>query len=74
MLPTWVEGLGLTVPQLIGFVLTIVASYFAARFGAFESRRQHREKVRLETLTAAGEAIQLLHKFARRLEGAGSGP
>jgi hypothetical protein len=68
MVSTWLEGVGLTLPQLIGFVLTIVASFFAARFGASESRRQHQEKVRLETLTAAGELIHSLHIFARRLE------
>lgn len=68
MIRSWIEGVGLTVPQFIGFLLTIAASFLAARFGASESRRQHREKMRLDTLTAAGELLQSLYKFANRLE------
>jgi hypothetical protein len=68
LVQTWVESFGLTIVQLIGFFLTVAASFFAARFGASESRRQHKQKLRLEMLTAAGELIQHLYNFANRLE------
>jgi hypothetical protein len=64
----YLAPLGLTVGQLIGAAATVIASFFAARFGASESKRQFGEKSRLEKLVAAGELLVTLQDFERTLQ------
>jgi hypothetical protein len=60
--------LGLTIGGLLTALGTVIASFLAARFGASESRRQYVEKSKLDKLVAAGELIQILHKFQDELQ------
>jgi hypothetical protein len=64
----WLKSIDLSFSQLVALLFAVVASYFSARFGASESRRQHKERVRIERLTAAGELIRSVHNFAHDLE------
>jgi hypothetical protein len=64
----WLKSIDLSISQLVALLFAVVASYFSARFGASESRRQHKEKVRIERLIAAGELIRSIHDFAHDLE------
>lgn len=61
---------GLSFVGLVTALGTIIASFFSARFGAAESRRQFRTKGRLEKLVAAAELSQLLHAFEQKLQDA----
>jgi hypothetical protein len=60
--------LGLTVGGLLTAIGTVIASFLAAKFGASEPKRQYAEKTRLQRLVAAGELIQILHKFQDELQ------
>jgi hypothetical protein len=60
--------LGLTIGGLLTALGTVIASFLAAKFGASEPKRQYLEKNRLDKLVAAGELIQILHKFQSDLQ------
>jgi len=55
---------GITVPQILAFLLTVVASYFSARWGSAESRKQFNRKAADDERAAAAELIPMLMKFA----------
>lgn len=55
---------GITVPQILAFLLTILASYFSARWGSAESRKQFNRKAQDDERAAAAELIPVLMKFA----------
>jgi len=55
---------GIPAPQIAAFVLTIVASYFSARWGSAESRKQFAKKAEDDERAAAAELIPLLMRFA----------
>lgn len=55
---------GLSAAQILGFGLTIVASYFSARWGGAESRRQFKAKVESDRRAAALALIPPLLQFA----------
>jgi hypothetical protein len=55
---------GISVPQLAGFALTIIASYLSARWGTAESRNQFLKKAENDERAAVAELIPLLMKFA----------
>jgi hypothetical protein len=59
---------GLTVGQAGGFLAAIVSSLLGARFASAESRRQHRQKVSVEKLSAATQVSRELDYFRQRLE------
>lgn len=52
------------VPQLIGFGITILASYLSARWGTAETRKQFNKKVEDDERAAAAELLPLLLKLA----------
>lgn len=56
--------LGIPLPQIIGFGVTILASFCSARWGSAESRKQFRRKIQDDERAAAAELIPLLMKFA----------
>lgn len=60
--------LGLTIGGLLTALGTVIASFLAARFGASEPKRQYVEKTKVKKLVAAGELVQLLHKFQDELQ------
>lgn len=55
---------GITVPQILAFLLTIAAAYLSARWGSAESRKQFNRKTEDDERTAAARLIPLLLKFA----------
>lgn len=55
---------GITAPQILAFVLAVVASFFSARWGSAESRKQFSRKSEDDERAAAAELIPLLMKFA----------
>lgn len=63
-----ISSIGIPPAQLLGFALTIAASYFSARWGSAESRKQFRKKNEDEERVAAANLIPLLMKFASDYE------
>ncbi len=61
-------SIGLTIGQAGGFLAAIVSSLLGARFASAESRRQHKQKVSVEKLTAATQVSRELDHFRQRLE------
>jgi hypothetical protein len=55
---------GITIPQILAFLLTIAASYLSARWGSAESRKQFDRKTEDDERAAAAELIPMLMKFA----------
>jgi hypothetical protein len=55
---------GISLPQILAFVLAIGASYLSARWGSAESRKQFRKKAEDDERAAAAELIPLLMRFA----------
>jgi hypothetical protein len=55
---------GITVPQILAFLLTIGAAYLSARWGSAESRNQFNRKTEDDERAAAAELIPLLMKYA----------
>lgn len=64
----WLKAVGLTLPQMAAFALTVIAAYFSARFGASESRRQYAEKAETERRQVATELTHSLMVFALACE------
>jgi hypothetical protein len=55
---------GIPVPQIVGFAVTIGASYLSARWGSAETRKQFTKKIGDDERAAAAELIPLLMRFA----------
>ncbi|TAI63463.1 hypothetical protein [Bradyrhizobium sp. Leo170] len=51
-------------PQIVGFAITILASYLSARWGTAETRKQFNKKVEDDERAAAAELLPLLLKVA----------
>jgi hypothetical protein len=58
------EFLGISLPQLVGFAVTIAVSYLSARWGSAENRKQFRKRVDDDERVAAATLIPLLMRFA----------
>jgi hypothetical protein len=59
---------GIPIPQIVAFAVTIIAAYFSARWGSAESRKQFEKKTTDDERAAAAELIPLLLKFAADCE------
>ncbi|OAF13917.1 hypothetical protein AXW67_18215 [Bradyrhizobium neotropicale] len=51
-------------PQIVGFAVTILASFLSARWGTAETRKQFQKKTEDDERAAAAELVPLLLKFA----------
>jgi hypothetical protein len=59
---------GIPIPQIAAFAVTIIAAYFSARWGSAETRKQFEKKTEDDKRSAAAELIPLLLKFAADCE------
>jgi len=60
--------MGIPIPQIAAFAVTIIAAYFSARWGSAESPKQFEKKTDDDKRSAAAELIPLLLKFAADCE------